>query len=341
MEKKKFQVFISSTYLDLKDERKAVEQVIIRSGDIPVGMEAFPAADEEQFEFIKTIIDSCDYYVLIIAGMYGSVDNAGISYTEKEYRYAVSCGIPVLVLVHGERGSLNPLYCEKDPEKQERLESFIKSTTVNRLRDTWTTTDGLKLAVREALDHAKATKPRPGWVRGDRLASSELIEKLSNLQAENFELKKQIAANVPPQESLVSDEDLCAKTILKISYRSRAKTRSGEIRENSISVNTTFKEVFDRLSPSMIDSLNSSNLNNYIAQGFGPPKEEKYYRNESYNLDRECMEKLRVQFEALGLIEVIRATTVSGGVGIFWQLTKRGKKMMFASNVTRLDDAED
>ncbi|QLQ19617.1 MAG: DUF4062 domain-containing protein [Exiguobacterium profundum] len=64
---KKFQVFISSTYEDLIEERKSVEETIIRSGDIPVGMEAFPAADDEQFEFIKTIIDACDYYVLIIA----------------------------------------------------------------------------------------------------------------------------------------------------------------------------------------------------------------------------------------------------------------------------------
>ena len=86
---KKFQVFISSTYEDLKDERKAVEETIIRSGDIPVGMEAFPAADNEQFEFIKTIIDVCDYYVLLIAGRYGSLAPDGLSYTEKEYLYAV------------------------------------------------------------------------------------------------------------------------------------------------------------------------------------------------------------------------------------------------------------
>ena len=90
---KKYQVFISSTYEDLKSERKAVEETIIRAGDIPVGMEAFPAVDSEQFEFIKTVIRSCDYYVLIIAGRYGSLADDGLSYTEKEFRYAVECGI--------------------------------------------------------------------------------------------------------------------------------------------------------------------------------------------------------------------------------------------------------
>jgi hypothetical protein len=81
MSDKRYQVFISSTYEDLKEERRAVEQTIIRAGDFPVGMEAFPAADEEQFEFIKTIISQCDYYVLIVAGRYGTLAPDVKSYT--------------------------------------------------------------------------------------------------------------------------------------------------------------------------------------------------------------------------------------------------------------------
>jgi hypothetical protein len=44
-------------------------------------MEIFPAADVEQFEYIKKVIDECDYYVLIIGARYGSVDAAGVSFT--------------------------------------------------------------------------------------------------------------------------------------------------------------------------------------------------------------------------------------------------------------------
>jgi len=51
-------------------------------------MEAFPAADEEQFEFIKRLIDQTDYYVLLLGGRYGTISPDGYSYTEKEYRYA-------------------------------------------------------------------------------------------------------------------------------------------------------------------------------------------------------------------------------------------------------------
>jgi hypothetical protein len=96
MHEKRYSIFISSTYEDLKVERLAVQDVVISAGDFPVQMESFPAADEDQFEFIKSLIDKCDYYVLIVAGRYGTLAEDGMSYTEKEYRYAASKGITVL-----------------------------------------------------------------------------------------------------------------------------------------------------------------------------------------------------------------------------------------------------
>ena len=41
-------------------------------------MELFPAADEEQLNFIKRVIDDCDYYLLIVGGRYGSTDPKGL-----------------------------------------------------------------------------------------------------------------------------------------------------------------------------------------------------------------------------------------------------------------------
>src|SRR5580698_11146537 len=96
---KRYQVFVSSTYADLKDERRSVIQALMEMDCIPAGMEIFPAADEEQFAFIKRVIDDCDYYLLIIGGRYGSVDTAGVSYTEKEFEYAVQKGLYVIALI--------------------------------------------------------------------------------------------------------------------------------------------------------------------------------------------------------------------------------------------------
>lgn len=41
--KKKLQVFISSTYKDLKSERQSAVEAILKSGHIPAGMELFSA----------------------------------------------------------------------------------------------------------------------------------------------------------------------------------------------------------------------------------------------------------------------------------------------------------
>lgn len=90
----KYQVFVSSTHQDLKDERDQVIKATLEMGHIPVGMEMFSAADEEQWRVITRQIDQSDYYVVIVAHRYGSVLE-GVSFTEKEYDYAVQKGIPV------------------------------------------------------------------------------------------------------------------------------------------------------------------------------------------------------------------------------------------------------
>lgn len=90
MMEKKHQVFISSTYTDLIEERKKIQEILLMADCIPAGMEAFVATNDEQFNVIKKVIDLCDYYVLIVGGRYGSVNEAtGLSYTEMEYDYAV------------------------------------------------------------------------------------------------------------------------------------------------------------------------------------------------------------------------------------------------------------
>lgn len=184
MQDKRYQVFISSTFQDLREERRAVQDVVISMGDFPVQMESFPAADEDQFDFIKSLIDKCDYYILIIAGRYGSVSKDGLSYTHKEFQYAVSQGVPVLVMLHGEPGKIPADKLEEQDVGRDRLRKFIAEAETKRLRKTWVNTGDLKLAVREALDHAKATRPRVGWVRGDSVASLEALEELNEVRKE-------------------------------------------------------------------------------------------------------------------------------------------------------------
>ena len=131
---KKYQVFISSTYRDLVPERQAITRSVLDLGHIPSGMELFPAADEEQFSYIKKVIDECDYYILVIAGRYGSVDESGVGFTEKEYDYAVQTGKTVLAFIHKNRGQLPRDQTESDGLKAARLETSWRLQRLRRRR---------------------------------------------------------------------------------------------------------------------------------------------------------------------------------------------------------------
>ena len=130
---KRYQVFVSSTYADLKEERQHVLQALMEMDCIPAGMELFPAADEEQWEFIKKVIDDCDYYLLIIGGRYGSTTADGISYTEKEFDYAVEKGLRVVALIHGAPDDIPFGKSEQDPVLREKLISFKDKVMDGRL----------------------------------------------------------------------------------------------------------------------------------------------------------------------------------------------------------------
>ena len=122
---KKYQVFISSTYTDLKKERKKAQEIMLAADCIPAGMEAFVASNAEQFDVIKKVIALCDYYVLIIGGRYGSINKeTGLSYTEMEYEYAVSIGMPILVFAIDDSVHLSQKKKETEEDKIKKLRSF-------------------------------------------------------------------------------------------------------------------------------------------------------------------------------------------------------------------------
>lgn len=205
---KKYQVFISSTYKDLIEARSKVRDAILSMMHFPVGMEMFNAADEEQWEIIQETIDSSDYYVLILGQRYGSViesgSDAGISYTEKEFRYAREKKIPVLVFIIDDDVAIKPEFIEKDPESIKKLADFKTEAKKGRTVQWWTNIDELAREVSESLHQQMDRKKRPGWIRGDAFdieaSHAEILslnKKIRELEQENAELKSQIVKRVP------------------------------------------------------------------------------------------------------------------------------------------------
>ena len=171
----KYQVFISSTYGDLRDEREAVTWAILSARHIPAGMENFTATDDRGWETIKSVIDRSDYYVLILAGRYGSVYRRGKSWTEKEYEYAVLRNIPVLAFIRAKR-SIRADAMDEDSALRAKLEGFKRKVRDRHLCREWDERADLVAEVSNALsnhirDDEQGGRQRPGWYRGDELSS--------------------------------------------------------------------------------------------------------------------------------------------------------------------------
>lgn len=161
---RRYQVFVSSTYEDLKDERRLVMQALLETKCIPTGMELFPAANQEQWKLIQRVIDDCDYYIVIVGGRYGSTGPAGTSYTEMEFDYAVKTGKSVLGFFHSDLDQLPGARLEKDSKRRRRLDIFTGKIK-KRICKPWSTAEGLASAIKSAILHAIEHDPKPGWVR--------------------------------------------------------------------------------------------------------------------------------------------------------------------------------
>ena len=182
---KRYQVFVSSTYVDLIKEREIVIKTLLEFDCIPAGMELFPATDEKQFDYIKKVIDNSDYYLIIVGGRYGSISNDGISYTEKEYEYALKKGIKVIVLLHSDPDNLPFKKSEINEETRQKLINFREKLQKGRIVKKWKNASEIASITASSLRYVINNFPAVGWIRADVINQNE--------KNQNTELYKQIA----------------------------------------------------------------------------------------------------------------------------------------------------
>jgi hypothetical protein len=156
-------------------------QALLEIDCIPAGMELFPAANTEAWELIKRVIAQSDYYILIIAGVYGSQKD-GISFTEMEYDYAVALGKQIIPFLHREPGAIIADKTELDAEGREKLRLFREKIENKHHCKFWISAEQLGGLVTRALVHAYKNSPEIGWVRGDRVKTVADAERVSFLQ---------------------------------------------------------------------------------------------------------------------------------------------------------------
>lgn len=164
---KRYQVFVSSTSIDLVEERRLVIDALLEASYIPVGMELFNAATENAWPVIERLIDGCDYYVVIVAGRYGAERANGISFTQSEYEHAKHLGKPRLAFLYSSPQDLPRRLTEPTEAGMEKVREFRKLLQDDLLCKFWSRSgDELAGKVVSSLNSAVWTDPQRGWVRG-------------------------------------------------------------------------------------------------------------------------------------------------------------------------------
>lgn len=200
---KKLQVFVSSTYTDLIEERQAAVQAILDAGHIPAGMELFKAG-KSQMQTIRKWIDESDVYMLILGGRYGSIEEEScLSYTELEYRYAISKNMPVFAIVldesflHIKASNTSYIFERKNKSKYKLFKKYVETKIVLFVNNIDQISSNIHSQLKYILDDSDYHLV--GWVRAINIndnAQTELIGKynfitlLSILKEKTFDIPK-------------------------------------------------------------------------------------------------------------------------------------------------------
>jgi hypothetical protein len=333
MTDKRYQVFVSSTYIDLLEERAEVMQALLELDCMPAGMELFPAANEQQWNWIKKVIDESDYYMVIVGGRYGTISEAtGMSYTEMEYRYALETGKPAIAFLHEAPSRIEAGKSEASPQARKKLEQF-RTLLEQRLCKYWSSPADLGAKASRSITQLIKHQPAPGWIRADRVPvdSSHEVLTLKKQVEELQEKLRQVGLEEPIGVGRLS------KGSDKFSIEFSFETKNAKIGKNGVtywikgdeydhSFETTWDSLFSYLAPELISPTTEyrvvSRLNSYIESQNG-----KYFSKhfpdkkiEQVRLYSNSFDTIKIQLRALKLIMVEE--------GDKWVLTPYGDTYM-------------
>ncbi|AWG22726.1 hypothetical protein FFWV33_14925 [Flavobacterium faecale] len=317
---KKYSVFVSSTYQDLIEERKEVIQALLELDCIPIGMELFPATDDDQWTLIKELINECDYYILIIGGRYGSLNKEGISFTQMEYEYAIEIGVPVISFLHKTPGEIKSSKTDRDSEKEQKLENFRKISS-EKLIKYWNSPEELGSIVSRSLIKLIKTKPRIGWVKSDRVSSDEANLEILELKQKIQELENEIKKSEENiNKDLLQDDDIF---IVKYGYKIK-KYDSWDQKTIEVEWNTLFAKTCAIL----IDEAKEEDFRLRIDSYIKYLTKIEGFEYELVNLFSDNFLSILIQLKALNLVEKSDKKRSLKDNSTYWKLTKKGDNLI-------------
>lgn len=148
---KSFATFLSSTFIDLQEHRKAVAAALERLGLHVHWMERFCACPDEPMTACLCEVAGCDLFVGLYAHRYGFIpDGQAVSITEHEFDHARLQNKPVFCFFVKDDFPWPPRHIEKEPGCS-KLTAFRERVTNQIVRDVFTTPEDLAAKVTSAV----------------------------------------------------------------------------------------------------------------------------------------------------------------------------------------------
>jgi hypothetical protein len=326
----KYQIFVSSTFTDLKHERQAAVEAILAAGHIPAGMELFAAGDESQLEVIRRWIDDSDVYMLILGGRYGSIDSGtGLSYTELEYDYAVQKGLPFFALVLSDAAidgkGLVILDIERETKNPEKYEKF-RSKVLSKISKVVEDCKDIKIGILESIRNLEHRYALQGWVRSSELKDvSPLIKSISGLTEENARLKRELVERPANLTSADGAQLAGLDDEINITIRYEVKSyasRSVQYSERKKTISLTWGRLFSLFAPELLSGKADDYMQGYIA------RQVLEHEAISPKVIEQDFQTIKIHLMAVGLIDTKYTSTTQGGAALFWSLTPAGRKVL-------------
>lgn len=338
---KRHQVFISSTFSDLKNERAEIIQALLELDCIPAGMELFPATNSDAWDLIKGVIDDSDYYCLVLAGRYGSIDADGKGFTEKEYDYALSQKKPIMAYMHADIGSLPASNSEKTDHGRKKLEDFRKKVELTHHRKSWSSAAELGGLVSRGLVNMRKSHPAEGWVRGRFAATESMQIELANLRAQIAEMTAaSIAAKV--NSPLIRLDELANGSQIFGMGCNIKRDEKGEFKIENIGV--SWDSILKYVGPELMNECTETDFleklrvcaYHYASRGLNISLKLSWVYLLTVSSD-----KIKIQLQALGYMAPGVKRRAVSDKNTYWRLTEFGNQQLIAVEAIRVkNDSE-
>ncbi|CAH8768735.1 DUF4062 domain-containing protein [Paenibacillus dendritiformis] len=283
---KKLQVFVSSTYLDLIEERQKAVEGILRAGHIPAGMELFTAASKSQWNVIEEWIKESDILMLILGGKYGSIESeSGKSYTHLEYEFALKHNIPVFAVVLSEQYLLNKKskninlavfereVADPQIEKYKDFKKLVHTNSIRNVNDINEITGEVAFSLQRFTNKDGTEYNFKGWIRGTEINQKTVVHNPQNNKL--FRLDETLLDEVISSIELESFIDTIEYIATYCSYESETRQKIDEfVYTYSQPSKRFFNEEVQTLFRKLLKSLDD--YTNHLAWNFFPRNERQY-----------------------------------------------------------------